>query len=256
MNLFNFLKKKDGDSSKRNNKSKDERKAECPYCNGVLDKVPGAKTKCPCCKKFIFVRTRPQDEVRVVVTAEDADKIDEEWRIINGTQEAFLDNQRKFDDRREILRKKLGGKNPARKDVQWSLFNESLMEHLKNGEMGLYRNVKLDMAQTLKKEGKLKEALKTYLGICYLDLNGPMNDVVKDEQGNIIEVNLFNPDFGDLVPGIVKEIKRIVEKEGLEKNKIKEIYFELNSKIKKSTKAPLDLEDCFKKIEKEIFQRD
>jgi hypothetical protein len=256
MSLFNFLKKKERGNSKRNNKPKDERKAECPYCDGVLNKVPGAKTKCPCCKKFIFVRTRPQDEVRVVVTAEGADKIDEEWRIINGTQEMFLENQRRFNERRELLKEKLGGKNPKKENVQWSLLNESLMEHLKNGEMGLYRNVKLDMAQILKKEGKLKEALKAYLGICYLDLNGPINDVVKDEQGNIIEINLFNPDFGDLAPGIIKEIKRIVEQEGLEKNKVKEIYFEFNSKIKKSTKAPLDLDDCFKKTEKEIFQKD
>jgi len=64
---------------------KDARKAECPNCLKTLSKIPGAKTKCPFCAKYIFVRTRP-DNVRVVVTHEEASKIDNEWSIINGVE--------------------------------------------------------------------------------------------------------------------------------------------------------------------------
>jgi hypothetical protein len=60
----------------------DERKAECPYCQGALKKIPGSKTKCPLCGNFMFVRTRRQDRVRVVVTQEQAEKIDRDWSEI------------------------------------------------------------------------------------------------------------------------------------------------------------------------------
>ena len=53
---------------------KDERKAECPNCHKALSKIPSAKTKCPHCGENMFVRTRPKDNARVVVTKAEADK--------------------------------------------------------------------------------------------------------------------------------------------------------------------------------------
>ena len=52
----------------------------CPYCSTPLDPVPGRKKKCPHCGKFIFVRTRPSDRQRVLVTEEGAEQIEEEWQ--------------------------------------------------------------------------------------------------------------------------------------------------------------------------------
>jgi len=37
---------------------------------------------------------------------------------------------------------------------------------------GLYRNIRFEMAELLKKEGKFKNALQTYLEVLYLDQNG------------------------------------------------------------------------------------
>jgi hypothetical protein len=61
----------------------DQREAQCPYCHGSLKKVPGAKTKCPHCHEAIFVRTRPKDGARVVVTADGARQFDKEWAVWN-----------------------------------------------------------------------------------------------------------------------------------------------------------------------------
>jgi len=60
----------------------DLRKAECPYCHKTLPKVPGRKKKCLHCGGFMFVRTRPEDRARVVVTQAEADRIDCDWSII------------------------------------------------------------------------------------------------------------------------------------------------------------------------------
>lgn len=57
----------------------------CAYCARPLDKMPGRKTKCPFCANFMYVRTRPADKKRVIVTEQDAAKIDEQWKIESGT---------------------------------------------------------------------------------------------------------------------------------------------------------------------------
>jgi len=56
----------------------------CPYCAKPLDKMPGRKIKCPFCANYMYVRTRPADKKKVVVTKQDAAKIDEQWKIENG----------------------------------------------------------------------------------------------------------------------------------------------------------------------------
>jgi len=58
----------------------------CPYCAKPLEKMPGRKTKCPFCANFMYVRTRPADKKRVIVTEQDATKIDEQWKIESGIE--------------------------------------------------------------------------------------------------------------------------------------------------------------------------
>lgn len=239
------------------NKGVDERKAECPNCHYKLKKVPGAKTKCPNCNEFMYVRTRPQDQNRVVVTQEQADKIDEDWRIINGTQEEFLEKQKEFNDRKELLKRKFGGKEPSDTDVQWSMLNESLLEYAKKGQWGAYTSARREMAEIHKKEGRLKDALRMYLGVCYLELNGP-NNMMIDEKGNVVGGEYekpFEPDIGYIPPGILNSTQQIIKKLEPKKEEIKDLYFDFAYKIKETTGAPLIPEDCFDKIEKLLYEQ-
>ena len=57
----------------------DGREAVCPHCNGVLKKIPGAKTKCPLCYGYIYVRTEPTSNTRILVSESRANEIDDEW---------------------------------------------------------------------------------------------------------------------------------------------------------------------------------
>lgn len=59
----------------------DSRKPECPYCQAALKRIPAAKTQCPYCGHFMYVRTRPDNRARVVVTDAEARRIDEAWEI-------------------------------------------------------------------------------------------------------------------------------------------------------------------------------
>ena len=67
----------------------DLRTPECPYCQNALKKIPGAKTKCSQCGQFMYVRTRPEDSARVVVTEAEAHRIYEAWesKIRGGVHE-------------------------------------------------------------------------------------------------------------------------------------------------------------------------
>ncbi len=256
MGIFNFLSEKKQDEPQEQPRPKDERKAECPYCHKVLVKIPGAKTKCPHCGEFMFVRTRPKDNARVVVTKNEAEKIDEEWLIVAGVHDNFVAEKKEFTKEKEILRKRFGCKEPSDIDIKWSLLNKQLMEHAQNGDWGLYRNVKFQMAEILHREMKLKNALQTYLEVCYLDLNGPNNTSEINDSSLLKEFPPFEPseDNSFLAPGVIERIQRILKKLELEKEKVKTDFIEHNSLIKQSMRLPVDPATCWSKIEKEIWR--
>ena len=270
MGLFDFLKPKEKNAievsikvkntinrSVNSYSVKDERKAECPSCHGILSKIPGSKTKCHHCGEYMFIRTRPQDSVRLVVNEDQADKIDEDWRILNGTQELYLQEQKRFDDRKEALRKKFNGKEPSENDVYWGLFNEDLIKNAVKGQWGLYRNTKMHRADLLLKEEKLKQSLQTYFEVCYLDLNGTEN-MMLDENGNMYvnpyyDAKPFDLTLKFLAPGIIDTIRKIIKKLNIDKKEVEDIYIKISSLTQKSINTPCNPADTFNELEKEIW---
>lgn len=55
--------------------------ALCPNCGSALKKVPQKKTICPNCRKPMYIRRRPSDRKRVLVTQEQADEIERQWAV-------------------------------------------------------------------------------------------------------------------------------------------------------------------------------
>lgn len=232
---------------------KDERKAECPNCHKELFKIPGAKTKCPHCGEFMFVRTRPKDNARVVVTKAEADKIDEEWTIVAGTHDIFVAEKEEFAKEKEILRKRFGGKEPPDNDVRWGLLNKQIIENAKSGDWGLYRNTRFQMAEILRGEMKLRDALRIYLEVCYLDLNGVRNVGGMNDPEILKEFPPFDPkESAFLAPGVIDLIKRIVLKLNLNKEEIKQIFVEHNSRSEKSLRLPVSVGEAWTSLDKEI----
>lgn len=102
--------------------------AVCPHCNQALEKKPGRKKKCPYCGQFIYVRTRPSDEQQVLVTEAQAEEIEEQWSIVNGTHDAYLGEKGRFAEEKAKLARRFG-REPSDKDVRWSQLNQELIEH-------------------------------------------------------------------------------------------------------------------------------
>lgn len=251
MGMFDLFRPKPNTDNQQR-EPKDERKAECPNCHKVLSKIPGAKTKCPHCGEFIFVRTQPKDNVRVVVTKAEADKIDEEWTIVAGTHDIFVAEKEEFAKEKEILRKRFGGKEPSDNDVKWGLLNKQLIEHAKNGDWGLYRNSRFQMAEILRGEMKLKEALQTYLEVCYLDLNGPNNTGGMNDSELLKEFPSFDVTLGLIAPDIVDRVRILIKKLNITIDDVKEIFLKHNQRIYENLKLPVNLENAWEKLEIEL----
>ena len=118
--------------------------------------------------------------MKVLVTDNQAELIEEQWSIVNGTHDEYLARKQKIEGERSRLAKQFS-RAPSENDVKWGLLNKEVTEHAVNGMWGLYRNTRFQMAELLRKEGKLKQALFTYCWVCYLDLNGretPRNSAI------------------------------------------------------------------------------
>ena len=53
---------------------------KCPNCQTKLEHIPTRKKKCEFCGKFIYVRTRPIDRKRVLVTEKEKEEIESLWQ--------------------------------------------------------------------------------------------------------------------------------------------------------------------------------
>jgi len=155
---------------------KDLRTAKCPYCQKTLSKIPGAKTKCPQCHQFMYVRTRPSDYARAVVTAKDAKKIEMDYGIISGSREPdFRYITTASEVRAETARltssfKSKGYSEPSVDDVKWSILNIRILESASGTGGPDDRIIRYLMADFLARRWKLRDALAQYLLVCALDL--------------------------------------------------------------------------------------
>lgn len=218
-----------------------ETSSVCPHCQQPLGTRPAKKKACPHCGQFIYVRTRPSDKKQVLVTEAQAEQIDEQWTIVNGTHEAYLRKRERFAKRSERLAKQHGHPVPEN-DVKWSLLNEDLLTYAKAGSWGLYRNTMLAQAELLRKEGRKENALILFLRICYIGLNGP-------EQGR------FNPNspVAILADGIISRSTKLVTDLHLDESAVRTLYFDNTESDYKSLGLPLSPKSAWRPIAKALF---
>jgi ssDNA-binding Zn-finger/Zn-ribbon topoisomerase 1 len=87
--------------------------AICPYCGEPLKKKPGRKKKCPHCGNYVYVRKRPRDGERVLVTVAQMKIIDDLHPL---PEEERREYEKKYTEAETALTKQFGF-TPAASDV-------------------------------------------------------------------------------------------------------------------------------------------
>lgn len=171
-----------GEKRPAQDKKKESGPAVCPYCKKALDKVPQRKKKCPFCKNFIYVRTSPSTRKRVLVTEDEAKKIELEWEKVHSVArslsalEQYGITEREFNARKNKLSRKLGREANDR-DVVWSIFNELIT---KTRDLQKLKTIYYEMALFLNEKGRdafklLQQSAK--MGLMHLRQEGVVKKV-------------------------------------------------------------------------------
>jgi hypothetical protein len=204
----------------------------------------GRKKNCPYCKNVIYVRTRPGDRKKVIVTSKDATEIDHQWSTEQEEYEiqmAYQEVKEEFDELKALLSNKYG-REPFDNDLFWSIYNKHSLDHMQKANWGHYRNIQLRMGQLLLREKKLQLAFEAFVAVSYLDANGPRN------LGNwdlIDRFPPFVPESACQAPAVILYITDLVESLKLKKDEIRSEYIRISKKFQINMQLPLSPEDAW-----------
>jgi hypothetical protein len=134
----------------------------------------------------------------------------------------------------------------------WGDFNKVLLEHARLGNWGLYRNVRLDMADYLRTSGRKLQALLTFLEVSYIDSNGPNNLHGRVDPEILRQSPPFDPSIAVQAPRVVGEIYVHSQELGMSNAILKARYIKVASSFHKFIKTPVDPEDGWNEFQKQL----
>ena len=210
--MLNFLKKL---ALKPKQEPNAEPDSLCPNCNKKLEKKPGKKAKCPSCGKFIYVRTSPKTQQKILTTESGAKKIDQEWEKIYSAKR-WLGMLKSYGVDEKDLSKYKEKEGGSDRDAIWSIFNELIERYAKKNDLQNLKMVYYQMALFLNEEGK---------------------DFFKiRQQSSIMELKQFQKE------GFVKKVKILASDESCEAcKKLKNKIFTINEALEK---LPIPCAEC------------
>ena len=222
----------------------------CPYCGSALAKRLSRRKPCPSCGELICVKTRPGDREQVMVTEEEFDAVEAQWKLHEYFRGMSDDDRRAYNAERQTLRSRFG-REPGHYDVRWSLLNGELVEHASVGDLGLYTSTKSHMAAVLEEEGRLRDALDAYLEVAGLDLNGATNTSGhRNDPQLMAEFPAFQPSMSFLAPGIASTVEWIREKTGASEAEVHDRFLDVYQSRVMGLKVPLTPEQAWKRFVK------
>jgi len=228
----------------------------CPHCLQRLEKMPARKKKCPSCGEFIYVRTRPADRAKVLVTEVQAAAIEQQWVDRHTEQEsARLRSLPGYERARTQLLQSLG-REPSEHEVVLELAIGELAVHRAQQNWGLYRCTKQQIAEELRTLGRTEASLAAYLEVCYLDLNDPENLGGMVDPSMLAECPPFRPDDDGLAFGIVLEVEEMRQHLGLTIDQLRGTFLSTATKTHGSLRLPVSPEAAWRRLKRELTGTD
>ncbi len=220
----------------------------CPYCGAALKKRPARRTACKQCLHDIFVRTRPLDKERVLLTEQEAKVVELEWsRYRHVTIKVYVD-QGEFEKQRDSLTKSLG-RAPSSAEATWPALVQEAAAHVAKKNWGFYRNTLLSTAAFLEEEGKPAEAFGYYLEICFIDLNGPRNT----GGYHLPEYPDFSCDLAFLAPAVVSKIGELILLLKLNEYAVRDKFMHVAERFGKGLALPVGPSAAWNALSSEFY---
>ncbi|MGZ4863449.1 MAG: hypothetical protein ACXVIS_04875 [Halobacteriota archaeon] len=140
--------------------------------------------------------------------------------------------------------------------IQRVAYQRSESESLKEGNFALLRNARLSLALLMEEEVEkddelLRKTLATHLDLCYIDLNGPQNSTTRERK--VTNEAPFYPNQGVLIPCIVDNTNRYIERLELTRDETKSLFHKHISRHLSGLNPPLSLEDAWNKLEPHLI---
>ena len=136
--------------------------------------------------------------------------------------------------------------------------NTQAKTYAANRQWGLYRNCKLDIAQTLERQHDLKGALSSIFEVCYLDINGAINIGTIDGKGMSYResekygIKDFDPKRAFFAPAVMDWIRKWISYLNLTEISAKALFIEVNEKNKPFNKMPVNPEAAWRELKQKI----
>lgn len=212
----------------------------CPYCGNILEKFPSRKKQCKACKNYMYIRTRPYDNKKVIVTEQEIEIIKEDELKKYGEYEEYLIQKQKFEQEKDWLKKIRNCNYVPNEDVQWSLYNKDRLLLFSQQNWKEYMEITSKMAQQLYIEKKYDDSLELYLEAGYFDICSP------DENGAFEnrEAILGYPHCSYII-----NLIQCMEKAGLEIEDVEKMFY--NVPIS-NIKIPISRKEAWEIIDKNI----
>lgn len=220
----------------------------CPHCGTAFERPPQRKTKCKSCAGVVLVRTRPADRKRILVTPAEAEAIEQDWARKYDYERVVRTNHPDFEVEKAALTEKFGGA-PKDTDVMWSILNKERLHNSARAKWGLYRNNTLDMADVLRVEGRLEGAVRFYLEVCYLDLNGPTNAGIISDPVLRAKYPPFSSRWAGLLPGVVHLLARARAKANMSNDALRSLFMMHGRQTQLVLDLPIAPEDAWRVLE-------
>jgi hypothetical protein len=232
----------------------------CPYCRAELPAWPARSGPCAVCGDEILVRTRPLDRERVLVTADEAQALEEQWELHRerggGSPLRPLLNEDELDAERDQLRVRFG-REPSAFDVAASLISHRAFEHMRRLELASYRDFGLARASLLDQQGRAEEALAAYLGVCFLDLNGARNPPQRGVDGAAVRsadaANGFAPDNAFLAPPVIARCVQIIATLDRDEDAVRAAFDAFTERHYQTLRAPRRPHEVWPQLGEAIF---
>jgi len=228
--------------------------SECPYCFTPLEPRPGRKKKCPHCGEYIYVRKRPSDGRRVLLTEAQVEELEEQWSIANGRHEEYVAKRQQWEKAKRHLTR--AGVEPSKDMVEFHLYSEEAMRHAKLGNMAEYRDAQMGMATVLEREGRAEAALSKYLGVWYMDLNGPGLMSITDALGRRVPLSGGSPWRPSRSrrpdPRFVKRVRELVAECGLDGSQVKQAFMHAAEAVQ-CVHPPTPPDEAWRQLAKDLL---